>query len=518
MELAEEWGKQHPKVILDKSLRPDRGLSAFDETNLTKGSLGQFHKKVLAKAIPEGSILLVENLDRLTRASPTHAILLFTDFVRNGIEIITTHDGKSFTEESLNENFANIFDPFLKMGRGHDESKRKRKDSLNNWKRKRAEAVLPKGKRMTAQCPGWLRLSEDRRSYIPDTKRVAIIKKIFRWKRRDKGNRWIARELNKLGEEPWGRGKRRGNGWHESYIQKLVSTRALVGEFQAWQGKGKNRTKAGNVIKGYFPEVLKPAVFNSIKHKNGLKGPATTSNLFTGIAVDGLTSAAMRFVDKGTAKRGRGKWKYLVSDARRLNASAKRVSWNYADFERLFLRYAELDWNNAVRGNDDDAVLNQLADKIEDLTTQIDELKEAEENLADACERSKQNEVLVRRLNKKTGEREGKESERALIIAESERCVARKHEHIDINKLIQNNNSEETRLALRSEIQKEVERVLLFPDGFRRVRGTDPDVNMDIVESPDRAFEIHFRNGKNRVVLADEDEALIFDTSPRQTR
>src|SRR5262245_49657866 len=56
------------KWCLDDSLRfVDRGKSGFHGDNRLTGALGQFLAAVRSKRIAEGSVLIVENLDRLSR-------------------------------------------------------------------------------------------------------------------------------------------------------------------------------------------------------------------------------------------------------------------------------------------------------------------------------------------------------------------------------------------------------------------------------------------------------------------
>ena len=51
----------------------DEGLSAFHQKHVTKGALGTFLAAVEAGKVPPGSVLIVEALDRLSRANPMDA-------------------------------------------------------------------------------------------------------------------------------------------------------------------------------------------------------------------------------------------------------------------------------------------------------------------------------------------------------------------------------------------------------------------------------------------------------------
>src|SRR5437660_8225264 len=63
---SEEWAAKRDLTI-DRHLK-DPGLSGYSGANVSAtGDLGRLLELVRAKQIPAGSILLVENLDRLSR-------------------------------------------------------------------------------------------------------------------------------------------------------------------------------------------------------------------------------------------------------------------------------------------------------------------------------------------------------------------------------------------------------------------------------------------------------------------
>ena len=67
--LREEYLAKHPELELDTTLNlSDLGVSAYDRSNITKGALGRFLQAVKDGKIARGSYLLVESLDRLSRA------------------------------------------------------------------------------------------------------------------------------------------------------------------------------------------------------------------------------------------------------------------------------------------------------------------------------------------------------------------------------------------------------------------------------------------------------------------
>ena len=78
---AQEWAKQNG-LRLDESLSMrDEGLSAFHQKHVKRGALGAFLKAIEDEKVPIGSVLVVEGLDRLSRAEPMVAQGLELDVI-----------------------------------------------------------------------------------------------------------------------------------------------------------------------------------------------------------------------------------------------------------------------------------------------------------------------------------------------------------------------------------------------------------------------------------------------------
>ena len=83
IELSERYIQTH-QLELDTTLNlRDLGVSAFDRSNVTKGSLGIFLKLVQQGKIEPGSYLLVESLDRLSRAQVMDALQIFLEILND---------------------------------------------------------------------------------------------------------------------------------------------------------------------------------------------------------------------------------------------------------------------------------------------------------------------------------------------------------------------------------------------------------------------------------------------------
>jgi DNA invertase Pin-like site-specific DNA recombinase len=67
----------------------DRGKSAFRGRNWHEGALGAFVAAIDAGDIPEGSFLLVEALDRISRDDVLPALNRMQEIIKRGITIVT---------------------------------------------------------------------------------------------------------------------------------------------------------------------------------------------------------------------------------------------------------------------------------------------------------------------------------------------------------------------------------------------------------------------------------------------
>ncbi|HEY2328878.1 MAG TPA: recombinase family protein [Verrucomicrobiae bacterium] len=92
IEAAEKFCKEN-NLVLSERLE-DLGISAWKGKNLSdESALGGFLKLVEAGKVPKFTVLICENLDRLSRANILDALSLFTSILKSGVEIVTSMDG-----------------------------------------------------------------------------------------------------------------------------------------------------------------------------------------------------------------------------------------------------------------------------------------------------------------------------------------------------------------------------------------------------------------------------------------
>jgi DNA invertase Pin-like site-specific DNA recombinase len=346
---------------IDTTLR-DLGKSAFSGAN-RKGALGGFLGLIEKGAIPRGSFLLIEALDRLSREETLTALALVTDIVNAGITIITLEDRNEYSRETIKAQPHLIYVLVGKIQQANDYSERLSM-RVTSGKRVRRAANLANNKPVTSMAPAWLRVVGDgaERRYELISDRVEIIREIFTALDSDVGKERIAQRLNQKKVPTFTRegqglaSKKSGKGWYASYIRKLINNRALIGEFQPTErttANGKKKVAVGAPILGHFPEIIDPAVFERV---NGLRKPAGRKgkmyrNVLTGLCRCGSCQSPMMMQVKGERRpyENRRKEKvnrdsvYLVcSSAFRKTGCTNRGVISYPPIEKAILEIASL--------------------------------------------------------------------------------------------------------------------------------------------------------------------------------
>ena len=104
---ATDWAAANGMVLDDTLTLHDPGLSAWTGEN-EGGQLGAFLQAVKDKLVPRGSVLAVENLDRLSRQGIRKTRKLVEDIIDLGVSVVTTKDGKLYDEAALDDPMVSI--------------------------------------------------------------------------------------------------------------------------------------------------------------------------------------------------------------------------------------------------------------------------------------------------------------------------------------------------------------------------------------------------------------------------
>jgi DNA invertase Pin-like site-specific DNA recombinase len=483
------------------SLR-DLGLSAFKGDNVSRGNLGRFLELVDAGKVEKGSVLIIENLDRLSRAQIGDAVHLFMSILRSGVDIVTLTDRRRFSRESLN-NPIELMLSIMTFYRSHDESAQKSYRAGKSWEQKRKQIAV---KALTTRCPAWLTFDAATGKFVTIPTATTAVRDIFAKSMQGMGHHTIARTFNQRHISPIGR----ASFWHGSYVAKILKSRAVLGEFQPFSSKSGRRIPDGPCIPNYFPPVVDQPTFNAVQTKKsnraGMLGRPTTGgmrNLFTGVARCGYCGARMQYVNKGDDSRA------LVCASAKRGLGCKYIGYPIAEIETTFLRYTEeLDIESIV---EDDGT-SDIVHSIQDAEGRLVALDRQLQNLTEAIgagtagtapttvvrrisELESQRSDELKRLRKLKSDLGGRQPTSGRMKALKDFLCAVKEADATV--------AETMRYRLAELIRSVVAEVTLFPAG--RLRGTfRPPANLNR-NGPhvSRHYFVHFKNESgNRLVFS----------------
>ena len=502
-EMSEKYAQEHG-LIIDKSLNLfDKGLSGYTGENRKKGALAVFLKAVEKKIVPPGSYLLVESLDRLSRDTLSQQMTLFMELINAGIVMVTLKDNQIYSKGTIDSDISRLMLSLVIMMRSHEESAMKAHRLRQVWKAKRDKIGKEK---LTSTCPHWLKLNPERTAYVEIPDRVKIVRRIYDMSLEGHGIEPIARTLNEEGIPVWGRGKRKGKGWHYSYILRILRSRAVLGEVQPGRWENGKTVPDGDPIPDYFPAVIDLPTWQKAQTRRLTVTPGRQgerlSNLFSGLAFDGGTGLTMRYNHSNDYRTN----SYLVSDYGRMKRGAKAVRWRYDWFEKWFLDYIiRLDWAE-VANEDTPAAEVALQKQLAEQQAKVEGIDKSLERYANLVRTTdKLPETLMRDMRKLEIQREEANQELGRLENETESAANRRNALNESGEKMRDltaSGDYSTRLRLREEIRKRVNRIDLFPKGVPAEKQTAEEFPVPIRQDQP-AFKITFNNGAVRWVHCD---------------
>jgi DNA invertase Pin-like site-specific DNA recombinase len=499
IELSEIYAEKH-NLNLDKSLTiKDLGVSAYDSSNISKGSLGIFLQAVKESRVPEGSYLLVESLDRLSRAQVLTALKIFISILDEGIVICTLTDGMQYSRESVDKNFSELLISLTIMSRAHEESKTKSLRLSAAWKQKRKGLAV---KKFSAQCPYWMTLDKSKNEFEVNKNHVNVVNYIFELAGSGLGNYSIVKRLNSEGIKNFGR----ADSWSTSSVQALVNNRAVLGEFQPHTKVNKKRVPDGEPISDYYPVIVSDELFYRVnelrkgkvlKNSAGPKG-ATYTNLFSGFCKCAYCGGPMNYFNKGGKRATSGRWKYLVCINGKNGLGCDTTHVQYPNFEESFLEdlteldlskiFDKSDTKNLAKLQSQHSVtsgqLDDVRKKLKKLTDMMIESETPRAFIAKASELEIQEDALATKLK-------SLQDELAVLNTLNHSAESRMEELKSVSIALVNvegNELYELRSRLVQAIRAVVENIYLYPSG-------DPQKN---VATP--FYMVEFKNGRLRYI------------------
>jgi len=515
LQAARAYASKSNLELRDENILIDPGLSAFTGENVSRGKLGQFLKDVEAGKIPRGACLITENLDRLSRQNINITMDILRGLMKAGIDVHTIKDGHVYKAKDFG-----IMDHMMSgMGAylSNLESAKKR-DRLNAaWENKRKNIHA---KKLTARCPEWLKLTKDRTDFVKNEQREKIVRSIFTDAANGLGCYTIVRRLNEQRIPPFGRGRKNKQGvqgWHSSSVLKILTNRAVLGEFQPHRRNNGKREKVGEVHKDYYPAIIDEELFlraQAAREGRRIKSAAVkkgknVANLFSGLLKCAYCQSTMRFENKGFGSKG---GTYLVCDNARRGFKCEKARWKYSDFEASFIEFCEeLDIAALVGGDKEEQERLKLSHEIEATEAKIASLESARDAFLETLEKVKttSRDYIAGKVDEKTDQIA--DAKAMLESKEEQELNALRSKPVDTEELkkiisqLQGNGDYLLRAQIAAEIRKFVETIVMAPAGDvplipRALEQMKKDgIDLSTVGDPtehqhEKWFRVHFKD------------------------
>ncbi|MBV7619985.1 recombinase family protein [Escherichia coli] len=274
-DLFKQWLKKNSDAQVVASFS-DEGLSGYKGKHLT-GQFGDMLARIETGEFPEGTILLVESIDRIGRLEHLETEALMNRILGNGLEIHTLQDGLIYTKDALADDLGISIIQRVKAYIAHQESKQKSFRVSQKWAQ-RAKLALAGEQRLTRNVPGWI---------DPDTfkcnEHAETVRLIFKLLLDGESLHNIARHLQSNGIPSFSR--HRANGFSVHSVRTVLRSESVIGTLPASQ---RNDRPA---IPNYYEAAVSISTFNKAqeildKNRKG-RTPASdnplTINIFKGL-------------------------------------------------------------------------------------------------------------------------------------------------------------------------------------------------------------------------------------------
>jgi DNA invertase Pin-like site-specific DNA recombinase len=379
-QFCEEYG-----CTLDASLSfSDSGRSAFHGRHISEGAgLSRFVECIQAGRVQPNDILIVENLDRMSRLPLEKAEDLLKSILSKGVRIHTRSPWAIYDRGTLNDPMQRM-QMIFEFTRSHQESKYKQERLSRRWVKNRED--IRSGEYFLANCPAWLKTKRSKQGdsvgYEIDESRVAIVRQIFQLCVDGIGMTSIVKKLNQDGVPTFGSSK----NWARSTVSKILHNRAVLGEYQPFTSvsldgrdiRSTARVSTGDPVKDHFPRIISDDVFESAalalhKRKTVQAGAGTSKvvNLFAGLLVDVRDGSSMQVIDKGYGPQ-------LVSTSGQ-DGTGDAAYVPYAIVERAFVAFADQMPLDMIAPKDTQGIdrdIKEARKAIESIELQVEKIRQ----------------------------------------------------------------------------------------------------------------------------------------------
>ena len=379
---ARKWAEEHEAELDTDLTMRDEGLSAYHQHHVKSGALGAFLRAIDEGRIAAGSVLVVEGLDRLSRAEPILAQAQLAQIINAGISVVTASDGKIYNRERLKAQPMDLVYSLLVMIRAHEESDTKSKRvsaavrrQCEAWKAGTYKGIIRNGK-----DPSWLRWDGQR--FVEIHERAEPLRKMVNLWLDGHGYASAWRTLKEEGVDISMLPKT------QATFYRLVSKRYLIGT--------KSITAGGEEfeLEGYYPPLVDPETYDRVISSRGQRkwkrGPTAIPSILTGTGMTFCGYCGSVIITQNTfSSRGPRRDGERREGSRRIRCqhssdSCRSGSCSIERIEKAVFTYCSdqirLDALFAAQTSDDkaaNAALARAKAKVAELETKLTRITEA---------------------------------------------------------------------------------------------------------------------------------------------
>lgn len=279
MDYARKYAETNNMFLNESLTMMDEGLSAYHQTHIKRGAFGIFLTAVESGKVPQGSVLIIEALDRISRAEPIEAQAILSQVIMAGITVVTASDGKTYDRDSIRKNPMDLVYSLLIFVRANEESETKSKrvkasivNQIEKWVANGNGKIIRNGK-----DPYWCKPKKDKTGFDLIPERVETVKDIICLYSKGWGVRKIVKYLNE-NYQPFNKKE-----WNIQFISSFIKKKSMIGE-RSFKINGKYY-----VIENYYPPILTYEEFYDLQYL--IRSRATTkaqsgfSNILTGMKI-----------------------------------------------------------------------------------------------------------------------------------------------------------------------------------------------------------------------------------------
>jgi DNA invertase Pin-like site-specific DNA recombinase len=322
MEIGLDWCSREIKHLGIPlcPLKCDNGFSAYKGEHVKRGSFGHFLAEIKKGNIEKDSILITENLDRISRQGPKDARVLIQQMTDHGVELHICNINIKLTHRWEDDQSKFIIVD-CELSRAQRESKYKSDRIGRAWRNLKANACDKNhpdyGLAINSTGSPWEYVRRGKKITVSEQDTKTLIY-IFQQAALHQGCRKIARKLNQHPDlypmfNPYGLKPALKTPYSMSLVFAALRARSLIGEHQFLKDVNGELVEDGDPLTGgvYKPITIPQELWNEAnaamnrrklvnkefrpktkkEKQNGLKNkvnrlPEKSSNLFSSIIFD----------------------------------------------------------------------------------------------------------------------------------------------------------------------------------------------------------------------------------------